>query len=287
MFSPRNSSLLSRIIPFIAWLGLVIIVPQVGHAMTILFPLPSHDFDPSESAVPWKILKEGGHRIVFATPEGLPGEADPIMLSGKGLGIWKKLLANDKNGVEAYEEMSRSPEFLNPLSWDDLSFEDFDALVLVGGHAEGMREYLESPLLQDLVSKFFAANRPVGAICHGVLLAARSQRDDGKSVLYEKKTTGLLEMQELLAWKMTKLWMGDYYRTYEQTLESEVRSFLKNQDQFERGPIPIARDTPNSVAAGFALRDGWYVSARWPGDAHRFGHTFVKILAEWGERASQ
>lgn len=287
MLSLRNSPFFSRIARFIVWLSLAIVAPQAGNAMTILFPLPNHDFDPTESAVPWKILKEAGHTIVFATPEGLPGEADPIMVTGEGLGILKKLLANDRNGVEAYEEMSNSPEFLNPLSWNDLRFEDFDALVLVGGHAKGMREYLESPLLQDLVSKFFAANRPVGAICHGVLLAARSQRGDGKSVLFDKKTTGLLEIQELMAWKMTKLWMGDYYRTYDQTMESEVRSFLKDQRQFERGPLPIARDTPTSDSAGFTVRDGWYLSARWPGDAHRFGNTFAKILQEWDERASQ
>lgn len=279
-----KQTLTPRIIRLILSLGLAIIIPQIGSAMTILFPLPSHDFDPTESAVPWKILKEAGHRIVFATPEGLPGEADPIMVTGKGLGIWKKLLANDKNGVEAYEEMSKSQEFLNPLPWNRLRFEDFDALVLVGGHAKGMREYLESDLLQDLVSEFFAANRPIGAICHGVLLASRSKRDDGKSVLYEKNTTGLLESQELLAWKMTKLWMDDYYRTYEQTMESEVRSFLKEQNQFQKGPLPIARDTPSSDSAGFTVRDGWYLSARWPGDAHRFGHTFAGMLAEWSKR---
>src|SRR3546814_15614472 len=61
-----------------------------------------------------------------------------------------------------------------------------------GGHrARGMREYLESPVLQKLVADFFAADKPVAAICHGVLLAARSKRADGRSVLHGRKTTAL------------------------------------------------------------------------------------------------
>jgi putative intracellular protease/amidase len=56
-----------------------------------------------------------------------------------------------------------------------LGVEGFDGLLLPGGHrARGMREYLESNVLQRLVAQFFEACLPVAAICHGVLLAARS-----------------------------------------------------------------------------------------------------------------
>jgi hypothetical protein len=35
------------------------------------------------------------------------------------------------------------------------------------------------------------------------------------------------------------------------------------------------------------VRDGAYVSARWPGDAHTFARTFAEVLAEVGaERSS-
>lgn len=49
----------------------------------------------------------------------------------------------------------------------------FDALVLPGGHAKGMRPYLESTVLQNLVARFFAPqapgarHRPVAAVCQG------------------------------------------------------------------------------------------------------------------------
>ncbi len=34
----------------------------------ILMPLPARDFDPTETGVPWRVLTERGHDVVFATP---------------------------------------------------------------------------------------------------------------------------------------------------------------------------------------------------------------------------
>lgn len=38
--------------------------------MPILIPLPNHDFDPTEAAVPWRMLTKAGHKVSFATPRG-------------------------------------------------------------------------------------------------------------------------------------------------------------------------------------------------------------------------
>ena len=54
---------------------------------TVLIPIPSKDFDPTEVAVSWKVLKRLGHSVVFATPPGREGSAD-IMLTGEGLDLW-------------------------------------------------------------------------------------------------------------------------------------------------------------------------------------------------------
>jgi len=54
----------------------------------VLVPLPSRDFDPSEVAVSWRVLREAGCEVLFATPDGARAHADPIMLSGEGLDPW-------------------------------------------------------------------------------------------------------------------------------------------------------------------------------------------------------
>ena len=51
----------------------------------VVIPVPSRDFDPSEVAVGWRILTDRGHEVVFATPDGRPGHADTIMVTGRGL----------------------------------------------------------------------------------------------------------------------------------------------------------------------------------------------------------
>jgi len=56
--------------------------------MSVLIPIPNRDFDPSEVAVSWQILKDAGHEVVFATPDGRRAEADPLMLTGEGLDPW-------------------------------------------------------------------------------------------------------------------------------------------------------------------------------------------------------
>jgi protease I len=245
----------------------------------VLMPLPTQDFDPTESGVPWQVLTEAGHHVVIATPTAQMPRADARMLTGQGLGLLKPFLAADRNGRLAYLAMQASPSFRAPRPYKGLRAEEFDAMLLPGGHAPGMKEYLESHVLQGLVTAMFAHDKPVGAICHGVLLAVRSLGPDGRSVLHGRQTTALLRSQELLAWNLTRAWLHDYYRTYPQTVQDEVCEALAAPSDFIAGPVPLRRDAPGHLDRGFALRDGNYLSARWPGDAHRFARDFRDMLA--------
>jgi len=245
---------------------------------TVLIPLPDRDFDPTETAVPWKTLTGMGHTVQFATPEGQPAQADERMLTGRGLGIFKPVLIADANGRGAYAEMVASPEFRHPLRYADLHADAFDGLLLPGGHAPGMKQYLESTQLQTLVAAVFALGKPVGAICHGVVLAARSRSADGRSVLHGRKTTALTRKMELTAWMLTRWWLGSYYRTYPTPVQDEVTAALASPDDFVTGPASRSRDSASRLDVGFTVRDGDYLSARWPGDAHRFANEFAVML---------
>ena len=244
---------------------------------TILIPLPSTDFDPTECAVPWKILSQNDVKVQFATPSGQKAHCDLRMFDGNGLSFLSPVLMADANGRKAYTELENSYEFINPISWSAIKIEEFDGVILPGGHAPGMKEYLESSILQNCVSQFFNRKKPVGAICHGAVLAARS-KEKGQSILKGYRTTALLSSQELLAWSLTCLWLGDYYRTYKQTVEAEVKSNLASPSDFLKGPMPIKRDSLDHLSYGFTVRDKNYLSARWPGDAHRFGIDFLAML---------
>src|SRR3954451_25390174 len=133
--------------------------------MKVVVPLPDDDFDTTEVAVPWHHLRGQGHEVVFATERGAVPQCDPRLLTGV---IFGKLGA-DPEPIAFYRELERSPEFRSPLTWAAIATAEFDGLVLPGGHAKGMRQYLASELLQRKVAEFCARERPFGSSCHGVL----------------------------------------------------------------------------------------------------------------------
>jgi len=42
----------------------------------ILMPIPSYGFDPTEAAIPWKLISKKNLEVVFITPEGKKASAD-------------------------------------------------------------------------------------------------------------------------------------------------------------------------------------------------------------------
>ncbi len=251
-------------------------------ARRVLIALPDRDFDPTEVAVPWHLLLHAGHDVVFAGETGAPPEADPITLGGE----IPKPLRILPEAEELYRELQLSPAFKSPLRWEDIEIDRFDALVLPGGHAPGMRPYLESPILREKIAAFWETGRPVAAICHGVLALARTKDASGRSVLHGKRTTGLPKFMELAAHALTFMKLGRHYRTYDAYLEDEVTALLDDPGQFERGPIVLsARPNPEQ---GFVVEDGNYLSARYPGDAWELARRLMSKLdtLPQSERAS-
>ena len=203
------------------------------------------------------------------------------MVTGKGLGPLKYVLRADANGRAAYAEMIASEAFQNPITYDEAARGSFEALVLPGGHDKCVKPYLESEVLQQITADFVAADKPVGAICHGVLILARAQGADGRSVIHGRKVTSLINRLEMAGYNLTRLWMGDYYRTYPDiTTEDEVRAALASDEDFDPGPGGTKRDSEDALQCGFVVRDRNLVTARWPGDAHRWSAQIDGLLRE-------
>jgi len=238
--------------------------------MRVWMPLPDRDFDTTEVAVPWRVLKDAGHEVVFATEHGRTRPTcDPKLIDGV---IFGKLGAAPEP-IAFYRELESAPEFEAPVAWGDLEPSDFDGLILVGGHAPGMRQYLGSAELQAKVAAFWALERPVGAICHGVLVLARS------GVLATSRTTCLPKPMERGAYLLTAWRLGRYYRTYPAYVQDEVVAALDDRSQFDGGPPALKRGTATDHTHAFAVEDGRYVSARWPGDAYLFAQRFEALLS--------
>jgi putative intracellular protease/amidase len=280
----------------------------------VLVLLPARDFDPSEAAVSWLVLVDAGHTVTFATPDGGSALADDMMLTGRGLDPWGAipllrnlplfglLMRANRDARKAYAGMITAPNYIAPQRWDTVDPVIYDALLLPGGHrARGMRQYLESEILQNIVVRFFEAEKPVAAICHGVVLAARSHsKRTGRSVLCGYQTTALTWAFENSAWsvgRITRFWDPNYYRTYVEqagqpkgfmSVQQEVmralarpedfRDVPKDDPNYRRKTSGLVRDSMDDETPAFVVRDRNYVSARWPGDIHTFAKTFAGML---------
>ena len=282
----------------------------------VLVLLPARDFDPSEAAVCWRMLVDAGHTVDFATPDGRPAVADQMMLTGQGLDPWGAipllrklpliglLMRANRDARKAYTAMTADRNYLAPLRWDAVDASAYDGLLLPGGHrARGMRDYLESEILHNIVVRFFEDAKPVAAICHGVLLAARSiSKKTDRSVLWGYQTTALTCAFENSAWsvaRFTRFLDPDYYRTYlEQagqprgymSVQQEVTRALARPEDFRDVPSDdanyrrktsgLVRDTIDDETPAFVVRDRNYVSARLPGDVHTLAKTFAGMLKQ-------
>ena len=148
-----------------------------------------------------------------------------------------------------------------------------------------MRQYLGSALLQAKVAEFWQLERPVGAICHGVLVLARSlDPATGRSVIAGSRTTCLPKYMERGGFLATAWRLGRYYRTYPAYVQDEVAAALDDPGQLERGPLSRRRGSATDDGPAFVVQHGRYVSARWPGDAYLFARRLDELLGADGRQ---
>jgi len=236
----------------------------------VLIALPDVDFDPTEAAVPWRVLADAGHEVVFATGTGGPATCDPVILRGVLFGAVKTTGGN----AAIYQAMTEDPAYRAPITYEAVEVETLDALVLPGGHAPGMKPFLESAALQAVAAAFFVAGKPVAAICHGTIVLARTLGADGRCVVEGKRMTCLPRSMEWSAWLSTIATRGNYFRTYPESVQGEVARAVGSSGKVETGPLVPSYGNP------FTVRDGNLLTARWPGDALAFADQLVGMLAE-------
>ncbi len=176
------------------------------------------------------------------------------------------------DALAAYRELEKHEAFQHPIPYQSINPQEYDVLLLPGGHAKGMCQYLESKVLQNKTLEFFKQNKVVGAICHGVLVLARTiDPDTERSVLYGRRLTGLTKRLERAGYYLTFWRLGDYYRTYPEYVEDETANVLKQRSDFLHG---------GSIRKPFVVEDGNLITARYPQDAQLFAQKLLAYLKQ-------
>jgi len=117
--------------------------------------------------------------------------------------------------------MSKTPEFLQPLSWSspDFTLDNYNLIFLPGGHEKGVRQLIDSATMHKHLASYFPAtvkpsSKSVAAVCHGVMVLSETEGVDGESIIHECVTTALPARFEQIAYWGTRAFLGDYYKTY-------------------------------------------------------------------------
>lgn len=118
-----------------------------------------------EIMVPFQALLAVGHTVHAVCPD-------------KQAGDWIATAIHDFEGHQTYSEKPGHRFTLN-AAFADVQPENYDALVIPGGRAP---EYLRmNPKVLEVVRHFFAAKKPVAAICHGAQLLAAAGVLEGRT----------------------------------------------------------------------------------------------------------
>jgi putative intracellular protease/amidase len=165
--------------------------------------------------------------------------------------------------------MTQDPAFQHPIPYAEIDPDRYLALLLSGGDGLRMRQYLDSTVLQGKVLQFWQQGKLIGAICHGVLVLARTiDPGTGRSVLYGRKVTAPPRSLDRAGYLLDSWLVRHGYIMYSSCVADEVRACLERPEDFSTG----------SLLAPYAVTDGNLVTARWYMDAELFAERFVDAL---------
>jgi len=232
----------------------------------ILMPLPDRDFDPTEAAIPWRACSLQGWSVAISTETGNVPVGDLRRLEGPLPG----LLTASQKARTAYRDMTQDAAFQHPIPYEGIDASEYEALLLPGGDAPGVRQYLDSTLLRTKVLQFWIQHKPIGAMCHGVLVLARTiDPRTGRSVVYGSKVTAPPKSLDRFGYLLDRWLLKHGYVMYPRCVAEEVRDCLEHAHDISFGP---------SIFKPYVVHDGVLITSRWYLDAELFAETFVGAL---------
>jgi putative intracellular protease/amidase len=120
----------------------------------------------NELMQPVKIFLDAGHKITFATPNGMAPTLDKVSDNVMFFGS-QKLLDEHKNLLKKLKLTDRASSPVISLSRvKQIGHNYFDAIFVPGGHAP-MSDLLKDKQLGELFIHFHKKKKPTALVCHG------------------------------------------------------------------------------------------------------------------------
>ncbi|WP_444932978.1 type 1 glutamine amidotransferase domain-containing protein [Microbulbifer sp. JTAC008] len=164
--------------------------------MKILMVLTSHDelgntgkktgFWLEEFAAPYYIFKGAGAEVTLASPKGGQPPLDP---KSDEPDFQTEATHRFQDDADAQQVLANTHKLA------DMNESDFDAVFYPGGHGP-LWDLAEDPVSIALIENFFAADKPIGAVCHAPGIFRHTRRQDGAYLVSGKGVTGFANSEE-------------------------------------------------------------------------------------------
>ena len=194
----------------------------------------------SELTHPWLAFTDRGYEVAVFSSEGGKCEADALSDPRDPSGYSDTDLVS--LGFLSTPKLAALVRDTRPIA--ELSIDEFDAIVIAGGHAP-MFTFDTATELQQRFVAFFEAGKVAAALCHGVALLRYARLSSGELLAKGRTVTGFANVEEDFAdnavWQMGALPRGTHLMPWR--IEDEMRALGANYVQ-----AGLWRD--------FAIRDG-------------------------------
>jgi len=127
----------------------------------------------------YRVFRDAGYEVDFATPRGRRAVADERSLQGEDLA--------------RPDEMQRRLE--RPLALEEVDPDEYAAVFIPGGHGP-LQDLAPEPAAGRLLTRMHELGRPIGAICHGPAALLAAKRQDGSATFAGYRMTGYTDQEE-------------------------------------------------------------------------------------------
>lgn len=164
--------------------------------MKILMVLTSHDelgdtgkktgFWLEEFAAPYYVLKDAGHEITLASPDGGQPPLDP---KSDEPDAQTDATERFKKDDEAQARLASTEKLA------DIDVASFDGVFYPGGHGP-LWDLAESPVSKAIIEDTLEAGKPVALVCHAPAVLKNVCAPNGDPIVKGRKVTGFTNQEE-------------------------------------------------------------------------------------------
>ncbi|AEX52953.1 type 1 glutamine amidotransferase domain-containing protein [Rahnella aquatilis] len=164
--------------------------------MKLLIVLTSHDklgetgkktgFWLEEFTAPYYEFLDAGAELTLASPKGGQPPLDPKSDEPDAQTETTERFRSDQDAQKV---------LANTHKLADINADDFDAIFYPGGHGP-LWDLAEDPHSIALIQAFWAAGKPVSAVCHAPGVLRNVLVEDGTPLLKDKRVTGFSNSEE-------------------------------------------------------------------------------------------